>query len=78
MSASALLERRTLDAAIGQAQKSLTQGGIPIGAALLAPDGTIVATGHNQRISHNDPQPMAKWSASVMLAEDATGTGSHS
>jgi len=55
MSAPAPFERRALEAAIGQAQKSLAQGGIPIGAALLAPDGTIVATGHNQRIQRNDP-----------------------
>lgn len=38
-----------LQAAYMEAQKSLTEGGIPIGAVLVI-NGNIVASGHNQRI----------------------------
>ncbi len=47
-------ERACLDAAIGQAEKSLSEGGIPIGAALMRPDGEIVARGHNLRVQSGD------------------------
>lgn len=53
-------ERRLLDAAYEQAVKSLREGGIPIGAALGAPDGTIVATGHNLRVQTGDPTAHAE------------------
>jgi cytosine deaminase len=49
------LDRRALDAAIAQAEKSYSEGGIPIGAALMAPDGSIVAAGHNRRVQDGDP-----------------------
>ena len=42
------------EAAVEAAQKSLREGGIPIGAALVR-DGRIVATGHNERVQHSDP-----------------------
>jgi len=42
-------------AAIEAAQHSLSQGGIPIGAALVSADGAIIATGHNQRVQLGDP-----------------------
>jgi len=38
-----------LEAAIEEAQKSLDEGGIPIGAVLVI-DGKIVGRGHNQRV----------------------------
>lgn len=44
-----------LHAAIEQAQASRSQGGIPIGAALVDPAGRIVAAGHNQRVQSADP-----------------------
>ncbi|MFI4854943.1 MAG: nucleoside deaminase [Phycisphaerales bacterium JB065] len=47
-------DRRLLDAAIAQAEKSRDQGGIPIGAALGAPDGTVLALGHNLRVQTGD------------------------
>ncbi|XVJ60227.1 MAG: nucleoside deaminase [Tepidisphaera sp.] len=53
-------ERRLLDAAYEQAVKSLREGGIPIGAALGAPDGTIVAAGHNLRVQTGDPTAHAE------------------
>lgn len=42
------------EAAFQAAQKSLREGGIPIGAALVR-GGSIVATGHNERVQHGDP-----------------------
>ena len=38
-----------LEAAIAEAQKSVDQGGIPIGSVLVI-DGQIVGRGHNQRV----------------------------
>lgn len=38
-----------LDAAIEEARKGLSAGGIPIGSVLVL-DGAIVARGHNQRV----------------------------
>ncbi len=43
-----------LQAAIAQAKKSLREGGIPIGAALVV-DETIAGLGHNRRVQLNDP-----------------------
>lgn len=48
-------DRLALDAAIEQARKSLAEGGIPIGAALVTPAGEIVAAGHNTRVQTGDP-----------------------
>ncbi|GAB3730633.1 nucleoside deaminase [Spirosoma lituiforme] len=40
--------------AINQAQKSLSEGGIPIGSALIK-NGELVASGHNKRVQENNP-----------------------
>ncbi|MFG0259042.1 MAG: nucleoside deaminase, partial [Phycisphaerales bacterium JB041] len=48
-------DRAALDAAIEQAEKSLAEGGIPIGAALVTPAGEVVAAGHNMRVQAGDP-----------------------
>lgn len=48
------LDRVALDAAIEQAEKSLSEGGIPIGGSLMTPEGIIVARGHNQRVQSDD------------------------
>lgn len=53
-------EAHALDAAIGQARKSLSEGGIPIGAALMAANGEIVAVGHNLRVQALDPTAHAE------------------
>jgi creatinine deaminase len=42
------------EAAFRAAQKSLAEGGIPIGAA-LARGGEVIAAGHNQRVQQGDP-----------------------
>jgi cytosine deaminase len=49
-----------LDAAYEQALKSLSEGGIPIGSALVAPDGSVVARGHNLRVQELDPTAHAE------------------
>jgi creatinine deaminase len=43
-----------LQAAIAQAKKSLREGGIPIGAALVV-DNIVVGLGHNRRVQSADP-----------------------
>lgn len=53
-------DKSALDAALRQAQKSLSEGGIPIGAALISPDGTVVAAGHNLRVQTGDPTAHAE------------------
>ncbi|MBL8747338.1 MAG: nucleoside deaminase [Phycisphaerae bacterium] len=47
-------ERSLLDAAYEEAVTGLREGGIPIGSALMTPDGTIVARGHNLRVQAGD------------------------
>jgi cytosine deaminase len=43
-----------MEAAIAEAKKGLSEGGIPIGSVLVK-DGKIIGTGHNKRIQDNDP-----------------------
>lgn len=40
--------------AINQARKSLNEGGIPIGSALVK-SGNLIAKGHNKRVQENNP-----------------------
>lgn len=47
-------DQEFIAAAIAQARKSLSEGGIPIGSA-LARDGKLVAVGHNKRVQESDP-----------------------
>ena len=44
-----------LKLAIEEAQSGLAEGGIPIGAALFASDGTLLGRGHNRRVQDGDP-----------------------
>ena len=44
-----------LAAAIEEAQAGLAEGGIPIGAALFGPGGTLLGRGHNRRVQDGDP-----------------------
>lgn len=44
-----------LDIAIGEATIGLSEGGIPIGAALFNKDGTLLGKGRNRRIQNDDP-----------------------
>lgn len=44
-----------LAVAIAEARASLSEGGIPIGAAIFDASGTLLGAGHNRRVQHNDP-----------------------
>jgi cytosine/creatinine deaminase len=44
-----------LAAAIAEARTGLAEGGIPIGAAIFSADGTLLGSGRNRRVQHNDP-----------------------
>jgi len=41
--------------AIEEAERGLAEGGIPIGAALVAGDGRVLGRGHNRRVQDGDP-----------------------
>lgn len=43
-----------MEEAIRQARKSLSEGGIPIGSALVK-QGKLVASGHNKRVQEDNP-----------------------
>jgi len=49
-----------MTAALGQAEKSWSEGGIPIGSVLVSPAGEIVARGHNERVQSGDPTAHAE------------------
>jgi cytosine deaminase len=43
-------DARYLEIAVAAARKGLAEGGIPIGAALVSADGSVLATGYNKRV----------------------------
>ena len=43
-----------LAVAVEEARAGLAEGGIPIGAALFGPDGTVLGRGHNRRVQDGD------------------------
>lgn len=47
--------RAMLEVAIEEARLGLSEGGIPIGAALFDGDGRLLGRGHNRRLQENDP-----------------------
>lgn len=51
MPALSVQDRRWLDVAIAEARSGRDEGGIPIGAAVVA-DGRLLAGGHNRRVQH--------------------------
>jgi cytosine/creatinine deaminase len=55
--------RAWLAAALDEARAGLAGGGIPIGAALYAPDGTLLGRGHNRRVQDDDPSAHAETAA---------------
>jgi cytosine deaminase len=44
-----------LEVAIAEARKGLSEGGIPIGAAIFDANGKLAGAGHNRRIQNGDP-----------------------
>ncbi|MFD6156619.1 nucleoside deaminase [Nocardia sp. NPDC060256] len=55
--------RELLEVAYDEAQLGLAEGGIPIGAALFAADGTLLGRGHNRRVQSGDPSIHAETDA---------------
>lgn len=53
-----------LEAAIDEAKKGLSEGGLPIGSVLIdphsGPQGRIVSAGHNMRVQTGDPTAHAE------------------
>lgn len=56
-------DREMLRVAVEEAQAGLAEGGLPIGAALFAPDGTLLGRGHNRRVQRGDPSLHAETDA---------------
>lgn len=48
-----------LQAAVDQAKKGLSEGGLPIGSVLVR-GNQIIAAGHNRRVQHKDPMAHAE------------------
>ena len=44
-----------LAVALEEAHLGLSEGGLPIGAAIFRADGTLVSRGHNRRVQQGDP-----------------------
>ena len=44
-----------LEAALGEARLGLSEGGIPIGAAIFDSQGQLISSGRNRRIQQDDP-----------------------
>jgi cytosine deaminase len=56
-------DHELLAVAVEEARAGLAEGGIPIGAALFAADGTLLGRGHNRRVQDGDPSMHAETSA---------------
>jgi len=57
------LYEKMLAVAIEEARWGLTEGGIPIGAALFKRTGELVSRGHNRRVQQGDPSVHAETDA---------------
>ena len=52
-----------LQIALEEARQGLSEGGIPIGAALFNRQGKLLGRGHNRRVQENDPSVHAETDA---------------
>jgi cytosine deaminase len=59
----ALDPEAALSVALAEAQTSLAEGGVPIGAALFGADGALLGRGHNRRVQDGDPSMHAETAA---------------
>jgi len=57
------LARRMLVTAYDEAVLGLSEGGIPIGAALYLREGTLISSGHNRRVQESDSSVHAETDA---------------
>ncbi|MFQ6398187.1 nucleoside deaminase [Nocardia sp. KC 131] len=55
--------QQLLEVAYDEALRGLSEGGIPIGAALFATDGTLLGRGRNRRVQSGDPSIHAETDA---------------
>ncbi|MEU0220411.1 nucleoside deaminase [Streptomyces sp. NPDC006265] len=55
--------RAWLATALEEARTGLAEGGVPIGAALYGPGGTLLGRGHNRRVQDDDPAMHAETAA---------------
>ncbi|MGW7818644.1 nucleoside deaminase [Streptomyces puniciscabiei] len=55
--------RAWLGVAVAEARAGRGEGGIPVGAALYGPDGTLLGRGHNRRVQDGDPSMHAETAA---------------
>ena len=63
-----------LAVAIQEAREGLSQGGIPIGAALFHRSGKLLGRGHNRRVQENDPSVHGETDA---FGAEVDGEGAH-
>lgn len=47
--------REMLEVAVEEARAGTAEGGVPVGAALFGPDGTLLGRGRNRRVQDGDP-----------------------
>jgi len=47
--------KQLLAVAIAEAKLGLSEGGVPVGAALFDADGHVLGRGHNRRVQEGDP-----------------------
>ncbi|CAK7287138.1 tRNA adenosine(34) deaminase [Streptomyces misionensis JCM 4497] len=52
--------REAMRLALDEAALAVRGGDVPVGAVVLAPDGTVLATGHNEREATGDPTAHAE------------------
>ncbi|MGJ5754095.1 cytosine deaminase [Streptomyces puniciscabiei] len=55
--------RGWLGVALAEARAGLGEGGVPVGAALYGPEGTLLGRGHNRRVQDGDPSMHAETAA---------------
>ncbi|EYT84653.1 cytosine deaminase [Streptomyces sp. Tu 6176] len=55
--------RAWLGTALAEARAGLAEGGVPVGAALYAADGTLLGRGRNRRVQDGDPSLHAETAA---------------
>lgn len=61
LESSNLQDQHFMHLALAEAELAAAKGEVPVGAIIVAPDGqTIIAQGHNQPISTNDPTAHAE------------------
>ena len=60
-----------MEQALVEARAALRHGDVPVGAVLLGPDGTVVASDHNRREERSDPTAHAEMLVLSRAAREA-------